>query len=102
LQSSGGQFSVARLAEEIGCSRKHLTVRFAHEFGVTPKALARVLRFDRALRALKRGAPSLAVLAVTCGYADQAHMTREFREFAGAPPAAFLRRALPDEGGFPI
>jgi AraC-like DNA-binding protein len=43
---------------------------------------------------------SLAELADFCGYADQAHLTRDFGEFAGAPPAAFLRRALPDEGGF--
>jgi AraC-like DNA-binding protein len=97
---SGGRLAVAALAEEIGCSRKHLTLRFAREFGIAPKPLARVLRFDRALRALRAGASSLAELAESCGYADQAHLTRDFREFAGAPPAAFLRRVLPDDGGF--
>jgi AraC-like DNA-binding protein len=101
LQTSGGRIAVADLAAEIGCSRKHLTTRFTKEFGIAPKMLCRVLRFSRALRALRGAAPmSLAELADFCGYADQAHLTRDFTEFAGAPPAAFLRRALPDEGGF--
>jgi AraC-like DNA-binding protein len=103
LQASGGRLSVAALADEIGCSRKHLTVRFSREFGVAPKLLGRVLRFDRALRVARRGdALSLAELADARGYADQAHLTRDFSEFAGAPPAAFMRRALPDDGGFPL
>ncbi|HLJ71840.1 MAG TPA: AraC family transcriptional regulator [Roseiarcus sp.] len=103
LQASGGRLSVAALAEEIGCGRKHLTMRFAREFGIAPKLLGRVLRFDRALRRARSGAvPSLAALADSCGYADQAHLTRDFKEFAGAPPAAFMRRALPDDGGFPL
>jgi AraC-like DNA-binding protein len=101
VQASGGRIAVASLAQEIGCSRKHLSQRFAREFGIAPKLLARVLRFDRALRSLRRGnVMSLAELADFCGYADQAHLTRDFGEFAGAPPAVFLRRALPDEGGF--
>jgi AraC-like DNA-binding protein len=103
LQASAGRIAIAALAAEIGCSRKHMTQRFTREFGIAPKLLARVLRFDRALRlARHRGVASLAELADFCGYADQAHLTRDFSEFAGAPPAAFLRRALPDDGGFAI
>ena len=100
LQDSAGRVGVGALAEELGCSRKHLTTRFRREFGMAPKLLARVLRFDRATRLLKGGhAASLAALADACGYADQAHMTREFRAFAGSPPTGFLRHLLPDEGG---
>ena len=58
-------------------------------------------RFDHAVELLRRDrVASLAELAGDCGYADQAHMTRDFCEFAGSPPAEFLRRKLPDEGGF--
>lgn len=101
LQDDAGRISVSALAAEIGCSRKHLTVRFRREFGMSPKLLARVLRFSRVMQQLARGhTESWAELAARCGYADQAHLTREFREFAGSPPAAFSSRRLPDEGGF--
>ena len=99
--TGGGQVPIAELADSIGCSRKHLSVRFDREFGISPKLLARIMRFDRAMRIVRFGeATSWSDLAVQCGYADQAHMTREFVAFAGDPPTALLRRRLPDEGGF--
>jgi AraC-like DNA-binding protein len=101
LEATFGRVGVNTLADEIGCSRKHLTVRFRREFGLPPKLFARVARFDRAVGLMRRGrAESHARLAGECGYADQAHLTREFRQFAGDPPAAFLRRRLADQGGF--
>ena len=65
------------------------------ETGLTPKSAARVTRFDRARRLLQRqagaGQPAtLADIAVTCGYYDQAHLAREFRELASCPPSAWL------------
>lgn len=101
LQSTAGYVRVGELAAALGCSRKHLTVRFHHEFGMAPKQFARILRFDKAMRLIRQERPpSWVELALHCGYSDQAHLAREFREFAGSPPAAFLRRRLPDEGGF--
>lgn len=97
----GGQLPVSELADAIGCSRKHLAVRFADEFGVSPKLLARIMRFDRAMRIVRNGdLTSWSDLAATCGYSDQAHLAREFVAFAGDPPTSLLRRRLPDEGGF--
>lgn len=101
LEATCGRIGVNTLAQEIGCSRKHLTVRFRREFGVSPKLFGRVARFDRAVQLMRRDrVASLAELAGDCGYADQAHLSRDFCEFAGSPPAAFLRRKLPDEAGF--
>jgi AraC-like DNA-binding protein len=101
LQASVGRVAIGVLAKELGCSRKHLTLRFHHEFGISPKLLARILRFDRADWLIGAGrVAGLADLAAASGYADQAHLSREFRAFAGSAPAAFLRRRLPDEGGF--
>ena len=101
LTATFGRIGVDALAQELGCSRKHLAVRFRREFGMPPKLFARVARFDHAVQLLRRDrVESWAGLANECGYADQAHLTREFCEFAGSPPAAFLRRKLPDEGGF--
>lgn len=55
----------------------------------------RVTRFDRAPRRLQRatmsGRPvSLADLAAESGCYDQAHLTRDFRQLAGCPPAAWV------------
>jgi AraC-like DNA-binding protein len=85
--------------------------------GFPPKTIARLLRFNRAVRSLDRlsgtrvtelagkpyietrqpddpvvGAIQWADLAADCGYFDQAHLIRDFREFAGLTPEAFLRQ----------
>jgi AraC-like DNA-binding protein len=89
-----GDVRIAAIAARLGWSRKHLSHRFQDEIGLTPKALARMLRFNHALDLANRTAvPDWAGLAAECGYADQAHLTREFAEFAGATPARFQARA---------
>jgi AraC-like DNA-binding protein len=95
LLGTGGAISVSALAAETGWSSRHLRTRFAAETGLSPKAAARVTRFDRARRLLQRRATSgrrldLAALAVHCGYYDQAHLDLEFRALAGAPPTTWL------------
>ncbi|WP_410539537.1 helix-turn-helix domain-containing protein [Streptomyces sp. KL2] len=102
LLASGGTAAVPELAEEAGWSTRHLTGRFRTEIGLTPKAAARVVRFDRArrllaARAARTGRPAsgggelgLAALAVECGYFDQAHLAREFRALAGCAPSRWL------------
>lgn len=94
---SGGQVRAGELAAETGWSGRHLAERFAVEVGLAPKAAARVTRFDRARRRLQRtGAGALADLAADCGYADQAHLAREFRALAGCPPTVLLAEELRD------
>lgn len=92
LTSSAGNAPVAEIANTIGWTRQHLARRFADEFGLSPKLAARVLRFDRARRMLQATPSfvSLARVAAACGYYDQAHMTRDFVEFAGCPPGRLL------------
>ena len=96
LAGSAGRIRVAALAAEIGWSRKHLAERFAIEIGAGPKTAGRILRFARARRAIDRHARAgdqldWAGLAADWGYADQAHLIREFRAMAGATPADYLR-----------
>ena len=87
LERSGGRMRIGELAAELGCSRRHLVNRFAADIGAPPKLAARLIRFETARRRL--GSAPLARLAAECGYADQAHMAREFTELAGRPPSAF-------------
>ncbi|HTX26034.1 MAG TPA: helix-turn-helix domain-containing protein [Streptosporangiaceae bacterium] len=95
LLTSGGAVRAAELAEQTGWSGRHLASRFRAEIGLTPKAAARVIRFDRARRLLAARAARgeeyrLADLAAACGYFDQAHLAREFRVLAGCPPSQWL------------
>ena len=100
--------SVARILSTHGCERVELVARgagissrqlertFRNDVGVPPKMLSRIVRFQRVLRAaspaatagLKSCATSWADVAIGCGYTDQAHLIRDFREFAGETPAA--------------
>jgi len=89
LLESDGAAPIGELAAELGWSRRHLAVRFRDELGMPPKALARLLRFERAVKRLCAG-DELADLALDAGYYDQAHFNRDFRAFAGTTPTAFL------------
>lgn len=93
--TSAGRLPVAEVAARVGWSSRHLEQRFRAETGLGPKEAARVARFDRARRALAgraaTGAPlDLAGLAVATGFADQAHLSREWRAFSGLPPTRWL------------
>ncbi|MEJ2857217.1 MULTISPECIES: AraC family transcriptional regulator [unclassified Saccharothrix] len=88
LTETRGTLRIAALATELGWSRQHLVTRFRHEFGLTPKAAARVLRLHHAVRLLPT--TDLATAAVLSGYADQAHLNRDFRALTGTTPTGYL------------
>ncbi len=93
LEATGGRVPVGALQAELRCSRRHLSARFAEEVGTTPKAYAQLVRFGQAARRLRAGQAPAAV-AVACGYADQAHLTRHVRRFGSTTPAALRGSAL--------
>lgn len=91
IAACDGAVRVADLAAEVGWSRRHLSERFAGEYGLTPKEAARVMRFERSRWLLqRRERPTLASVAADCGYYDQAHLAREWNELAGCPPSTWL------------
>jgi AraC-like DNA-binding protein len=91
LLETDGAAPIGALAGELGWSRRHLAARVRAELGKAPKALARILRFERAVERLRAG-DDLAALALDCGYYDQAHFNRDFRAFAGTTPTALSAR----------
>ncbi|RWC89617.1 MAG: AraC family transcriptional regulator [Mesorhizobium sp.] len=90
--TSGGRTRIASLAEQLGWSRKHLADKFSDATGIGPKTLSRIVRFNRALRLSSEPTADWADVAADCGYADQAHLVREFRELAGETPTALSVR----------
>jgi AraC-like DNA-binding protein len=76
------------LASQCGLSARQFRRVCREQAGLTPKFLARVLRFRRALLRLPRKTESFAEMALDCGYYDQAHFINDFRAFAGRTPAA--------------
>ncbi len=82
---------IGLLAHRLGLSERTLERHFDRYVGLRPKLQARVERFARVSTALRRRPDEpLTELAHRFGYSDQAHLTREFREFAGLPPTAWL------------
>jgi AraC-like DNA-binding protein len=90
VRSARGQIRIEALAAELGCSRKHLAARFREHIGLPPKLFARLVRFTHAVEMLLDSPQaSLAGVAAACGYYDQAHMDRDFRDFANTTPTAY-------------
>lgn len=85
---------VGAVVRESGYSHRHFTAVFHEAVGLKPKTYCRVLRFGRVLdRLAAEPAIGWADLAAAEGYADQAHLNREFRAFAGLSPGSYRRRA---------
>jgi AraC-like DNA-binding protein len=94
IEARHGLVSIDAIAADTGLTRRHLERRFKDVVGMTPKRLARIARFQRSLRILDAADPSQrlggAETAAACGYADQAHFIRDFRDLAGCPPGEHL------------
>ncbi len=91
LTGSHGSVPIGALADEVGWSRRHLVAKFRQQVGLPPKTFARIVRFQHLLSRLTAEA-NWTRLAAECGYYDQAHMNRDFREFAGTTPTDYLTR----------
>lgn len=93
IVQSGGQVSVDTLATDAGISSRQLERRFLREVGIGPKLLCRILRFQQIFRAIDRNDSRWAATAADCGYYDQAHLIRDFQEFAWQTPSTLLQHS---------
>ena len=95
--------SIKTLAQDLGVSQKHLLRLFDRVVGLTPKLLARVLKFQKVLQSveqhLSRNAGKQRVhwtqIAYECGYYDQAHLIHDFQAFSGMNPTAYFAQKGP-------
>jgi AraC-like DNA-binding protein len=91
--SRGGQLTVDELAQDSGISCRQLERRFLSEVGIGPKLLCRILRFQQVFRAVERNDGGWASVAADCGYYDQAHLIRDFQQFARQTPTALFAQS---------
>lgn len=101
--------SIKTLASDLGVSQKHLIRLFDRVVGLTPKMLARILKFQKVLQCVEQSASSnenlsrngasrrvhWTQIAYECGYYDQAHMIRDFQNFTGMTPTAYFAQRSP-------
>jgi AraC-like DNA-binding protein len=93
FEQADAAVTVRDLARRVGLSQRRFIQLFTAEVGLTPKLYGRVRRFQRA-RELVRNAiePDWAAVAVACGFFDQSHLIRDFGEFSGLSPVAYLKQ----------
>jgi AraC-like DNA-binding protein len=81
------------LARSVGLSERRFIDLFRLEVGMTPKIFDRVRRFQRALSKIHRTEQhDWPALALACGYYDQSHLIRDFRQFTGIGPTDYVGR----------
>jgi AraC-like DNA-binding protein len=87
---------VVEVAKDAGLSRRRFAELFRAQVGTTPKLYCRLRRFQAVVRQGAAGAPvDWARVAAAGGYSDQSHLSREFREFSGLSPRAWVAAARP-------
>jgi AraC-like DNA-binding protein len=91
LTAAHGSADLDEMARHANLSPRQFRRRCLEESGLTPKHLARVLRFRHACR-IAQSASGLgwSAVALDAGYCDQSHFIRDFREFMGETPMAVL------------
>ena len=81
------------IAERSGRNRRTIQRWFAREIGMTPRRYMRLLRFQKAVEDGGDAGEPLAQEALALGYADQAHMARDFRGLSGQTARTVRKRA---------
>ncbi len=87
MAAAAGAIDLDWVALQARLSPRQFRRRSIEETGLSPKRLCRVLRFRRATALAAR--LGWAQVAAECGYSDQAHLIRDFREFTGSAPSEF-------------
>jgi AraC-like DNA-binding protein len=94
LVASGGAVPIRAVAHNVGWSHKHLISKFKEQIGLPPKTAATILRFERVMRRIEtQRTVHWGEIAAEGGYADQAHLIRDFHRFTGGTPSQLLALA---------
>jgi AraC family transcriptional regulator len=83
------------LANVVALSRSHFSRAFKHSVGLSPMEYVVVRRVERAKMMISETTEPLAEVALACGFADQAHLNRRFRDIVGISPGRWRRSNAP-------
>lgn len=99
---SGGAKNLHDLYSDSYITSRTLVRNFKKHVGITPKHFSKIVRFQSAKNLIQqRDASSFADMAINCGYADQSHFIREFKELSGFTPVRFLSRCREKVRNYP-
>jgi len=88
---NSGQHAMDDLANEICLSPRQFMRKFNERMGVSPNVFSRVARFDKSLEMKNNNlSKSWLEVALDCGYYDYQHLVRDYKDFTGLSPTAFL------------
>lgn len=89
-------WTIRNLSDKTGVTQKHLITLFKKYVGLSPKMFSRIYKFQKVLQLIEQQKKiDWSMLAYECGYFDQAHFIREFRDFSGINPVAYLEKRGP-------
>lgn len=92
IRETRGNLPIAAVADRVGIGERQLQRRFRRAVGLTPKEFARIRRFRSAVAEVLAGRVEWSRVAHEFGFADQAHLSREFADITGFAPLAFEER----------
>jgi AraC-like DNA-binding protein len=92
FERTHGVLGVRRIADLLGLSSRQFERRFRNAVGISPKLFSRMQRFQKVLQTIDSPEATWVDTAISCGYYDQAHLIRDFREFAGSTPTSLLNQ----------
>lgn len=87
--------SVNALAASACLGKRQYERVFRETAGMNPKEYARIVKFQKALWLMQRGESNYAGIAAECGYSDQSHFIRNFKELSGFTPETLIKHCTP-------
>ncbi|NDJ51579.1 MAG: AraC family transcriptional regulator [Chloroflexi bacterium] len=89
---TSGALSIKEMLDNHAANRRQLERKFTEQVGISPKQLCRVIRLQSALNMLlHQPSESMSQIAYDSDYYDQAHFTKDFKEFTGMTPKEFFK-----------
>ncbi len=83
---------ISDVASACRLSRGYFIKAFKQSFGLTPRRWHQLYRIEQSKQLLLTHDLPIAEIALTCGFADQSHLTRVFNQIVGMPPARWRRQ----------